>query len=405
MINQMLRYVIDTFYNDIYVKYPNQSSDNTQYESMIIEFYSEVVRRTAVLVSQWMSVGWTHGVLNTDNMSILGLTLDYGPYGFQERFHFSHTPNASDKGSRYCYSAQPEICKWNCLKLAEALTLAVPYPKLYEALQSTYDTTYNQSYLSIFRNKLGLISSNNDSDRELIDSLFDTMDKTGADFTNTFRRLSRVQCNVSNEKEDGVLDYMLTQCATIDALKQSVHSKLNLQQLQTLSMLIQTQPEVLNELGGDAAIVINEMNKLKKQQELESMTDQQLQHDNRELWSIWLAKYRDRLQVDARHAADANNLSIQQITNQRIIIQNKTNPRYVLRNNLAQNAIDAAEHDDYNECQRLFNVLMDPYDQLNDTQQITTGVIDENKSAEICNMKSLNQYDKQGKEIQYSCSS
>jgi uncharacterized protein YdiU (UPF0061 family) len=76
-------------------------------------FYTEIVRRTAYLVAKWQAIGFVHGVLNTDNMSIMGLTIDYGPYGFMEHFDPQYVPNGSDNSARYSYQEQPKICKWN----------------------------------------------------------------------------------------------------------------------------------------------------------------------------------------------------------------------------------------------------------------------------------------------------
>ena len=87
----------------------------------------EVTARTAALVAQWQKVGFTHGVLNTDNMSALGVTLDYGPYGWQDAFNMNHTPNGSDHEGRYDWKGQSEICQWNCEKLAETFAIT-PFP-------------------------------------------------------------------------------------------------------------------------------------------------------------------------------------------------------------------------------------------------------------------------------------
>ena len=88
---------------------------------MYMDFLRAVSSKTARLCAMWMSLGFTHGVLNTDNMSVTGLTLDYGPFGFMERYDPGYTPNASDDSSRYSFEAQPERCRYNIQKLSEAL--------------------------------------------------------------------------------------------------------------------------------------------------------------------------------------------------------------------------------------------------------------------------------------------
>lgn len=91
--------------------------------------FKEVTRRTAYLAAKWQAVGFVHGVLNTDNMSIMGLTIDYGPYGFLEHFDPQYVPNGSDNSARYSYQEQPQICKWNLgALLAQKLSSYVSWP-------------------------------------------------------------------------------------------------------------------------------------------------------------------------------------------------------------------------------------------------------------------------------------
>jgi serine/tyrosine/threonine adenylyltransferase len=119
MMPTMLDYLLVNFYPEINLQ---QIDSMTKYHKM----YDEVVRRTAVMVARWQLVGFCHGVLNTDNMSILGLTIDYGPFGFMEHYDPDLICNHSDlENGRYRYKAQPEICLWNLNKLAEALSLIV----------------------------------------------------------------------------------------------------------------------------------------------------------------------------------------------------------------------------------------------------------------------------------------
>ena len=99
------------------------SDSHTKYQKV----FEEIVKRTAKLVSEWQCVGFVHGVLNTDNMSIAGLTIDYGPYGFLDRYDPYHIFNGSDTGGRYSYVNQADICEWNCKKLAEILEPLLNY--------------------------------------------------------------------------------------------------------------------------------------------------------------------------------------------------------------------------------------------------------------------------------------
>ena len=108
--------------------------------------YREVVRRTASLVAAWQCVGFCHGVLNTDNISLVGLTIDYGPFGFMDRFDPDFICNSSDDGGRYTYRRQPEMCKWNCQTLGETLAPAMPGQDWKAVLAAEFDATFEQEY-------------------------------------------------------------------------------------------------------------------------------------------------------------------------------------------------------------------------------------------------------------------
>ncbi len=122
----MLKHTISTYFPSIAAQYPKDDQAVARYTA----FFREVVKRTAELVAHWQCVGWCHGVLNTDNMSIVGVTIDYGPYGFMDFYNPDYICNGSDDGGRYSYAKQPEMCKWNCGKFAEAIA-SVRIPSLH----------------------------------------------------------------------------------------------------------------------------------------------------------------------------------------------------------------------------------------------------------------------------------
>ena len=118
--------------------------------------FEEVCLRTAKLVAKWQLVGFCHGVLNTDNMSILGLTIDYGPFGFMEHFDPNHVCNHSDlESGRYRYKAQPEICLWNLVKLAEALDPLVDLSWSKHRGEVLFWEVYRREYDNLLDKKLG----------------------------------------------------------------------------------------------------------------------------------------------------------------------------------------------------------------------------------------------------------
>ena len=145
MMPAMLDYVIDNFYPEITQKNP---------VLRVNEFLDILTKRTAELAAHWQTVGFCHGVLNTDNMSLVGLTIDYGPFGFMDHYDPKHICNHSDDSGRYRYEAQPEICLWNLQKLRSAIASFVDCPA--GTLEQTYWATYNTAYQSLMAKKLGL---------------------------------------------------------------------------------------------------------------------------------------------------------------------------------------------------------------------------------------------------------
>jgi uncharacterized protein YdiU (UPF0061 family) len=261
-------YVIDRFY-------PALRDAANPYAALV----QEVTRRTAELVAQWQAVGFMHGVLNTDNMSILGQTLDYGPFGFMEAFDPQHICNHTDQGGRYSYAMQPQIGHWNCYALAQALVPLIGSVEETQAALDIYQPTFGDRIDALLHAKLGL-REQRDGDRALFDDLFGIMQASHADFTLLFRQLAGLQ-------------------AASDA--------------------------------GDAPL-------------------RDLFID-RPAFDAWASQYRQRLQAEG--SVDA----------ERAIAMNAVNPKYVLRNYLAQVAIDKARQKDFSEVQRLLAVLEHPFDE------------------------------------------
>ena len=151
-------------------------------------WFGEVVKRTAELMAGWQSVGFAHGVMNTDNMSILGLTLDYGPFGFMDAYDPGFICNHTDAQGRYAFDMQPAIAHWNLRALAFALSSLIDKERLIGALD-TYEAIYRKRYRALMRAKLGLVREEG-SDDQLIGDLLTLMAKARADYTLSFRNLS-----------------------------------------------------------------------------------------------------------------------------------------------------------------------------------------------------------------------
>ncbi|HET7085740.1 MAG TPA: YdiU family protein [Rhizomicrobium sp.] len=151
-------------------------------------WFGEVVRRTAEMIAQWQAAGFAHGVMNTDNMSILGLTIDYGPYGFLDAYDPQFVCNHSDEQGRYSFINQPGIALWNLRALALALSDLIPTDQLLEKLNS-YEEIFSLKYRGLMRAKLGLLREEEGDDR-LIGELLSVMAKARADYTLSFRNLT-----------------------------------------------------------------------------------------------------------------------------------------------------------------------------------------------------------------------
>lgn len=158
-----------------------------------VAMFGEIVVRTAELIAQWQSVGFNHGVMNTDNMSAAGLTIDYGPYAFMDTFESGYICNHTDTQGRYSYDSQPGIGLWNLQRLALALSPLIPQEKL-EASLELYPGAFSTKLFSLLRAKLGLDDSR-DEDADLFRSLFSVLEHGYVDMTPFFRTLSRYDGN------------------------------------------------------------------------------------------------------------------------------------------------------------------------------------------------------------------
>ena len=247
------------------------------------EWFGEIVERTARMIAHWQSVGFAHGVMNTDNMSIHGITIDYGPFGFLDAFDAGHICNHSDEGGRYAFDNQPGIGYWNLACLAQALTPLIEVDTL-KAMLARYEAAYGEQFLALMRAKLGLFEAHDD-DLDLLTTLFEQLQAGRADYTIFFRRL-------------GDLDEVRDPAATL----------------------------------ADAAPV----------------RDLFL---DRARFDLWLARYRARRAIESGDAGE------------RRARMRQANPKFVLRNYLAQAAIAAAQQGDYSDVDRLLWVLQRPFDE------------------------------------------
>lgn len=154
-------------------------------------WFKEICGRTAILIAHWMRVGFVHGVMNTDNMSILGLTIDYGPYGWLEGYDPRWTPNTTDaEGRRYAFGNQPQIALWNLARLAGALQSLVQDESLLQAALEHYRQVFRSEYRRMLAQKLGLIQLDESGDDAWLGELFELLAAAETDYTLFFRQLA-----------------------------------------------------------------------------------------------------------------------------------------------------------------------------------------------------------------------
>jgi len=336
---------------------------------------SETARRTARMVASWQCVGFCHGVLNTDNMSVLGLTIDYGPFGFMEAFDADYACNASDGGGRYTYRRQPEMCRWNVEKLLEALAPVLPLESSRRCLEH-FDAAYGAAYAEGMRRKLGLATEEG-GDADLVQGLLDTMQATAADFTATFRALGSVRVGGGEgEGTRSAVEAIVSHCLPPSRLGEAARRRakqaapqIPMAQLMQLLMVSQRDPAALAMLGDPAAVQAELSRELEKAQRFEQLLERaealgatpagEKRALDASRWTEWAQKYRARLGRDP----SASSAEDEERREGRMAA---VNPRVVLRNSLAQAAIDAAEAGDARTVARILRAVTRPFEHADD---------------------------------------
>ncbi|NOI73148.1 protein adenylyltransferase SelO [Vibrio owensii] len=253
----------------------------SQVEKPYAAMFEFVVEKTAEMIAYWQAYGFAHGVMNTDNMSILGQTFDYGPFGFLDDYDPNYICNHSDYQGRYAFEQQPRIALWNLSALAHSLSPLVQRDDL-EAALGKFEVRLSQKFSKLMRAKLGL-HTKVDEDGRLFEAMFELLNQNKADYTRFFRELS----NLDMKSPQAVIDLFI----------------------------------------------------------------------DREAASAWVDLYLARCELEV----DENGERVSAQT--RCEKMRRTNPKYILRNYLAQLAIDKAEEGDFSEVNRLAELLKRPYDE------------------------------------------
>ena len=285
-LKQLTDYTIQHFYKHITVTG----------KDAYLQFFQEITDRTLEMIIHWQRVGFVHGVMNTDNMSILGHTIDYGPYGWLEPYDHNWTPNTTDRQhKRYRYGAQPEIGLWNLLQLANALYELVNDGPALEEILNGYKANYQSQYHAMMKSKIGLTTSQ-ENDGELIATLEHHLQLHETDMTLFFRELALIDLNM-------------------DANQAFVTVAMAFYDLENIS-----EPHQWS-------------------------------------WLDWMDSYLKRLQLEQ----DENGVDNTAFAKAKQQQMNAVNPKYVLRNYIAQLVIDDANNGDYQLLNDVYRMLKNPY--------------------------------------------
>ncbi|MCL4114093.1 UNVERIFIED_CONTAM: hypothetical protein GTU68_023274, partial [Idotea baltica] len=285
---QLVNWTIRTDFPDLI------EGDGPQPLDVVTDWFAEIVRSTAAMIVDWMRIGFVHGVMNTDNMSILGLTIDYGPYGWLEGFDPDWTPNTTDaQGRRYRYGNQPSVAHWNLVQLANAI--APLYGDDIEPLQEALDTyadEFGDGWNAMMAERLGFIGFAGDDDNALFGELGRVLQLVETDMTIFHRNLATVDVENAEDLSDHDL-------------------------VQPIADAWYREPT---------------------ERAIEEMAE-------------WLRAWADRCEVDGRSAEE------------RKLDMDAVNPKYVLRNWMAQLAIDKVDQGDTSGVNQLLDLLRFPYDE------------------------------------------
>ena len=298
VLEQLVDYTIRSDFPHLIAQDKPINDDNRS--ALIVAMFTEVCQRTAEMIVHWMRVGFVHGVMNTDNMSILGQTIDYGPYGWLEDYDPTWTPNTTDAGQRrYRYGNQPQIAHWNLAQLGNAL---VPLLDDVEPLQNALDT-YSQTFVDgwqmMMAHKLGLAEFDPQMDKELVNELQEVLQLAETDMTIFYRKLADLNLSDENQDDNALIDPIRNAYYVADQLTEEVNARV----------------------------------------------------------TRWLRTYSQRLQKDG---------TPHPLRRERM---NSVNPKYVLRNYMAQLAIDQAEQGDYALVNDLLELLRNPYDEQSEHEK------------------------------------
>ena len=340
VIRQLMDYVASSFYPDIDAQYSAGGGEGGGSGGRVggkaardVAVYGEVVRRTARMIAAWQCVGFIHGVMNTDNMSIVGLTIDYGPYQWMDAYIPQSTSNTSDDQFRYAYERQRAIGKWDLGKLAEALAMmgegeegegegkAWRMKEMERVLEEQYEREFERAYYGRMRQKLGLkeggAGGGESEVRRWVQRFLDVLELTCGDFTNSFRILSSLSLRSDNSAV--VVDYLVQQSASLSTYLTSLAPRIDPDQLAYYEQVLASNPNVRDSSG----LIEGEKQRAARRKTAATLTEQGKVERDRALWAAFIAEY--------RHAMVQQWGAEMESEGKRRRAMNGVNPKYVLR--------------------------------------------------------------------------
>ncbi len=304
VLEQLSDYLLNQYFTDL-------SPTNKDPKDHLLAWFHWLCEATASLIVHWQRIGFVHGVMNTDNMSVLGLTIDYGPYGWLESYDAGWTPNTTDaQGKRYRFGAQPQVALWNLIQLGNSIFPLIQSADPLEECLQHYQNSFEKNWLAMQRKKLGFFQTEDD-DVNLINRLYKVLTTVEADYILFFRALVEIDTNTQLTELPSKL---------LDTLYNKKHTN-----------------ELLD----------------------------------------WCQRYQQRLRVECRTnpqcLSPKEKNDLKKHSKRRHTLMNTTNPLYVLRNWLAQEAIDEiTEYGTTKKLQLLQKVLQNPYSEQSGCEHLAS---------------------------------
>ena len=404
MLPIMIQYLLDYHYVEI---------NKLPYETKFIKLIETIIKRTSIMVASWQAYGFCHGVLNTDNMSILGITIDYGPFGTIENYDRFYISNSSDKTGRYAFYQQPEVCKWNLNKLKESFDPYIKSSLFEQLLNSHYDKTYSLYFNNLMTMKLGFIMKSKEIEI-LINDLLELLQDYSFDLTMFMRNIYYLILGEKTETEKFISNIINFYSVEYERMLMKSKPALSKDKLNKLLDLYEVNPYYLLSLGVDKSFLSFQSEKVKYNEAfLKDHSNKVEYNENRvKRLSNWIEmfiknhKYENSIILDCKvnkkeYLAEinlqneylfefplpnaifknvllenqekisslfSNEIDENKLISTKLSIVNSLNPKFTIRRSTLQEVISQAEQNDYSLLNEAFSVLIKPFEEQSELE-------------------------------------